>query len=581
MSLNMNPTIGTPLFQTSPAGSYTGSTGLSPQQLNTMVMGGTPSATLPASSSGFGNVIGGLGDIFGGLMGAGQSILSSPDALMGLGGGLLTKEAYDRLSDIGEQAKREAMGLAERGQMESEFRPFTVTTPTGAMFTARMGGQPSMGQPMPQPVGQPSMMLPPLGGVESSVMSRGDQLLQDLPQMMQGNPALQRQYDSFLQDSLKSYQTSPIIPQGGARFAAEQSAMQQLKRSIMDQERLAGLSDQLLQAPSSSQFAPPPGMPARPEMPMFATADMVQFTDPITGRQMTGSGTLQQYRRQLKDYYDATPGAQQYYENLERQAQAPARQPSSSMGGILQNLTGMLPTQPTADGLQIGMELSPEERALQQQLISGAGGFFGQAAQPTVDREQAIFERMRAAQRPEEERQRLALEERLAAQGRLGASSAAYGGATPELLALSAAEREARDRSMLTAMQQAQAEQAQQAALGGQFLGAGYLPQQQLVAALQPGLIQQELAQQAQQFGTGLFGETALSGIEAQLLQEQARANLLGGIGSNLITGLMNQQRAAAAQPSGGGSSGLGGLFGDIVDDLGTVGSGIRRLFNF
>ena len=35
-----------------------------------------------------------------GLMGAGQSILSSPDALMGLGGGLLTKEAYQRLSDI-------------------------------------------------------------------------------------------------------------------------------------------------------------------------------------------------------------------------------------------------------------------------------------------------------------------------------------------------------------------------------------------------------------------------------------------------------------------------------------------------
>ena len=320
-----------------------------------------------------GNSTSPLGQIFGGLMGAGQSILSSPDALMGLGGGLLTKEAYDRLSNIGEQAKREAMGLAERGQMESEFRPFTVTTPTQAMFSAR----------------------------------------------------------------------------------------------------------------------------------------------------------------------------------------------------------------PTEEGLQIGMELSPEEQALQQQLLGGAGGFFGQAAQPTVDREQAIFERMRAAQRPEEERQRLALEQRLAAQGRLGASSAAYGGATPELLALSAAEREARDRSMLTAMQQAQAEQAQQAALGGQFLGAGYLPQQQLVAALQPGLIQQELAQQAQQFGTGLFGETALSGIEAQLLQEQARANLLGGIGSNLITGLMNQQRAAAAQPSGGGSSGLGGLFGDVVENLGSVGSGIRRLLNF
>jgi len=224
------------------------------------------------------------------------------------------------------------------------------------------------------------------------------------------------------------------------------------------------------------------------------------------------------------------------------------------------------------------MQLSPEEQALQQQLLGGAGGFFGQAAQPTTSREQAVFERMRAAQRPEEERQRLALEERLAAQGRLGTSSAAYGGATPELLALNTAEQEARNRAMLTAMQQAQAEQAQQAALGGQFLGAGYLPQQQLIAATQPGLIQQELAQQAQQFGTGLFGETALSGIEAQLLAEQARANLLGGVGSNVISGLINQQRAASAAPGGSGSSSLGGLFSTIAGGLSGIGGGIQDL---
>jgi hypothetical protein len=224
------------------------------------------------------------------------------------------------------------------------------------------------------------------------------------------------------------------------------------------------------------------------------------------------------------------------------------------------------------------MELSPQEQALQQQLLGGAGGFFGQAAQPTQAREQAVFERMRAAQRPEEERQRLAVEERLAAQGRLGTSSAAYGGATPELLALSTAEQEARNRAMLTAMQQAQAEQAQQAALGGQFLGAGYLPQQQLIAATQPGLIQQELGQQAQQFGTGLFGETALSGIEAQLLAEQARANLLGGIGSNVISGLINQQRAASAAPSSSGGSSLGGLFSSIAGGLGNIGGGIADL---
>jgi len=330
----------------------------------------TEAADFSTPTSGFGSIAQGVGDIFGGLMGAGQQVLGSPNALMGLAGGLLTKEAYDRLSNVGEQAKREAMGVAERGQMESTFKPFTVTTPTQSMFRAT----------------------------------------------------------------------------------------------------------------------------------------------------------------------------------------------------------------PTGDGLDVSMQLSPEEQALQRQLLGGAGGFFGQAAQPTVDREQAVFERIRAAQRPEEERQRLAMEERLAAQGRLGTSSAAYGGATPELMAMATAQQEARDRAMLTAMQQAQAEQAQQATLGGQFLGAGYLPQQQLIESTRPGLIQQELAQQAQQFGTGLFGETALSGIEAQLLAEQARANLLGGVGSNVISGLINQQRAASAAPGGSGSSSLGGLFSTIAGGLSGIGGGIQDL---
>jgi len=402
--------------------------------------------------SGFGQIVGGIGDIFGGLMGAGQQFVSSPNALMGLAGGLLTKEAYDRLSDIGEQmitgttidGQRVpgAMEIAERGQAESQFRPFTVTTPTGAMFTTRMDGQQpvttmpvtSPGGFAPSPTAPPSMMLPP--GMDMEMLSPG-----------------------------------------------------------MNMNQL-----------------------------------MMQKTGEMVGRPMAMGQVAQ-----------------------------PAVMPRTA-----------------EEGLQVGMQLSPQEQALQQQLLRGAGGFFGQAAQPTMGREQAVFERIRAAQRPEEERQRLALEERLAAQGRLGTSSAAYGGATPELLALSTAEREARDRSMLTAMQQAQAEQAQQAALGGQFLGAGYLPTQQLVAATQPGLIQQELAQQAQQFGTGLFGETALSGLEAQLIAEQARANLLGGVGSNVISGLINQQRAASAAPSGGSS--LGGLFSTIAGGLGNIGGGIADI---
>jgi hypothetical protein len=405
------------------------------------------------------------------------------------------------------------------------------------MFTSRMSGQPSMGQPMPQPfvtsdrlvsdIGQPSMMLPP----------NIDQLISQIDMQMPGQ-----------------------MPQPG---------------QLSPTEAKGRLLDLLGSSPSSSQFAPPPGMSARPEMPMMQTADMAIFTDPITGREMSGSGTLEKYRRQLKDYYDATPGSQQYYEGMERQQQM-ERFPSLFGAPQPERLAQQ---QPTTGGLQVGMTLSPQEQALQQQLLGGAGGFFGQAAQPTMDREQAVFERIRAAQRPEEQRQRLALEERLAAQGRLGTSSAAYGGATPELMAQQTAIQESRNQAMLSAMQQAQAEQAQQAALGQTFLGSGYMPQQALLEAAIPGIMQQELAQQGQQFGTGLFAETGLSGIEAQLLQEQARANLLGGIGGNLISGIINQQRAATAAPSSsGGGSSLGGLFGGIVDGLGDVGSGIKNL---
>ena len=118
-------------------------------------------------------------DIYGGLSQIGSAI--SP-AMPAIAGSLLTKEAYDRLSDIGTQSLTGvtvdgqripgAMEVAQRGQRESQFKPFTVTTPTGSMFSARMGGQPSMAQPMPQPmaVGQPSMMLPP--GMDERVAFR-------------------------------------------------------------------------------------------------------------------------------------------------------------------------------------------------------------------------------------------------------------------------------------------------------------------------------------------------------------------------------------------------------------------------
>lgn len=195
-------------------------------------------------------------------------------------------------------------------------------------------------------------------------------------------------------------------------------------------------------------------------------------------------------------------------------------------------------TMMTPQGLQTTMELSPEEQALQSNLFGGASQFFDSAQQDTMDRERDIFRQIRDVQRPDERRDRLELEERLLSQGRLGTSSATFGGATPEQLALATAQEEARARARLSAMEQARQEQLQQSRLGTEFLSSAFLPQAQLTAALRPSFLERDLAQRGQQFGTGLFSETQMSGLDALLLGEQARANLTGGIGAALLRGL-------------------------------------------
>lgn len=220
--------------------------------------------------------------------------------------------------------------------------------------------------------------------------------------------------------------------------------------------------------------------------------------------------------------------------------------------GLAQELSGMLEFQPytvtSATGGQFGMQrdpatgqmtyqlqTSPEEQKLQRQQMERAGMFFEEAAMPTADREQQVYERMRAAMSPEEERQRLALEQRLAAQGRLGTRTSMFGG-TPEQLALAQAQEEAKNQAILNAMQFAGQEQQRQAQLGSGMLAAGYVPQAQLLNALQPGMTAAERARQAQAQQAQTYGQTYASGLEALLSSGLAQANLAGGFGSSLAT---------------------------------------------
>jgi len=139
---------------------------------------------------------------------------------------------------------------------------------------------------------------------------------------------------------------------------------------------------------------------------------------------------------------------------------------------------GLFGQQQSEYGQPTGME------GITQAGLSGALGQLGSAGQPSdlqglrsqygqlaqqagqglmmspQDRQADIYESIRATQRPEEQRQNLALEERLLGQGRLGISTDAYGG-TPEQLAMAKAQAEAGNSASLMARQQSMAEQQQ------------------------------------------------------------------------------------------------------------------------
>lgn len=203
----------------------------------------------------------------------------------------------------------------------------------------------------------------------------------------------------------------------------------------------------------------------------------------------------------------------------------------------------------------VAVGLTPQEQAIQQSMLTGAQQFTQQAMTPTAQREQEVFDRIRATQLAEEERQRLALEERLFNQGRLGVRTSMFGG-TPEQLALAKAQEEAQARASLAAIQQAQAEQAQQARLGTSMLGGAYVPEAQALNALQRGLLASQLAQRGQLYGTGLFGEASIAGLDALLASGIGQAELMGRLGTGLLGGAM--------QGAGQGQGGIQSIISEI-----------------
>ena len=225
-------------------------------------------------------------------------------------------------------------------------------------------------------------------------------------------------------------------------------------------------------------------------------------------------------KENIKGAMEAGLAGQQALEQLgERVAGEAQFKPFTVTTGL-----GTTATTPTG-GIAVG--LSPEQEALQQQLLGQAQGLFGQVGVSPAEAQADVYEQIRATQRPEEERQRLAMEERLLSQGRLGLQSAAYGGASPELLAMETARQEAMARAGLSARQQAMAEQQQALSSATGLMGLGYMPQQQALEAVRIGTPVAQMAQTGQLTGTELLGQTGLAGVESYL-QGAELANRLG-----------------------------------------------------
>jgi hypothetical protein len=260
--------------------------------------------------------------------------------------------------------------------------------------------------------------------------------------------------------------------------------------------------------------------------------------------------------------------------------------------------------------------LSPTEQALQERMLgfgSRAFGFLDDPAareqeqgqiigmltqDPTqrAAREQQIMGNLTALQAPEQERQRLALEERLFGQGRTGVRTGMFGG-TPEQLALEKAIQEQQAGSALTAMEQARAEQAltsQQTLaglgetrnrfdllgqLGLQSLPAAYQGQNQLLANLNPALDAFRTSQALRATGLTTGAGLAESGLEAQLGFEGLAASLRQQQFQGLFD-LLKGEQAAAAAPAAGGTTQLTGnaaidaaiaMYGGIPRNSGTT----------
>ena len=224
---------------------------------------------------------------------------------------------------------------------------------------------------------------------------------------------------------------------------------------------------------------------------------------------------------------------------------------TSSLGGV----------QGTAEG-GFDMNLSPEQQAMQDRLFGMSGSFLDELGGDPLERQQALYEQIRAIQRPEEERQNLALENRLLGQGRLGLMTSQYGG-SPEQFAQALAQEQARNEAFYNAYGQSQADRQQAYGLASGLMGLGYVPQQQLSELYKTATPTASLAQSGRETGAALNVESMLqtlfdkqsgygrSGLEI-MGQQADKDDIRSGFWNDLLGTITSAVTGGASGGSGG-----------------------------
>jgi hypothetical protein len=505
------------------------------------------------------------------------------------GGSALTKSAYDRLQRIGEQAvvgttvTDPATGqqvvvpgssqLAQQAVEMSQFQPFTVTSTTGSQF----GFTPPT-QRSPEEIRTSQFIDQNNNGVddrdESGVtmnLSMQEQFIQD---MLQGQ-AESAMFTGPFGEAQRQQAAQQAFGLGGQFMSS--AAQQPTDLNLLRGQFAGQVGGMLGQQPS-----PAIGQFGQQALGMGAAglggAGVPDISQTFAGIQAPGqrdvSGAYSGIQGPgLRDVSGAYAGIQdpgvrdvsQTYAGI----QGPGlRDVSGAYAGIQDPRVRTAAGQLASRGLGLGMagldtQAPADVEALRRQYSGLAGQAAGNVLAPQAGREADVFERIRATQRPEEERQRLQLEERLAQQGRLGVRTSMFGG-TPEQLALSKAQEEAQNSASLAAMQQAQAERQQ--ALGtAQTLGgmasqqAGLSSQlqsqaQQRAAQLsQLGLSAEQLQAQLEQEGFGRQMQLGQAGMQAQQSQAQLEAQRMSQQLKLGQAGMQAQQAQSQLEQAGFG----------------------------